>query len=322
MGLLIDGVWYEQDVRGKSADGRFHRQESQFRNWISADGSTGFPAEAGRYRLYVCLACPWAHRTLILRKLKGLEEAIPVTVVDPLMLEGGWRFTAEYPDPLFGANYLHELYQRADPHYTGRVTVPALWDTQTGTIVSNESADLVRMLNSAFDAFAQRPCPDLYPPDLQAEIERVNAYVYDAINNGVYKTGFARTQAAYEEAFDRLFEALDWVEDRLGRQPYLAGERITEADWRLFTTLVRFDPVYVGHFKCNRHRIVDFPNLWAYLRELYQVPGVAETVTFDHIKRHYYVSHTSINPSQVVPKGPAIDFTAPHGRAGRGLSAA
>ncbi|EKV32630.1 Glutathione S-transferase, omega [Caenispirillum salinarum AK4] len=308
MGLLIDGQWHDQWYDTKSTGGRFKRQESAFRDRIGTDR---FPAEAGRYHLYVSLACPWAHRTLIFRALKGLEEAISVSVVDPLMLDNGWEF-GEGGDPLYGLSYLREIYTRADPHYTGRVTVPVLWDREGETIVNNESAELIRMLNADFGALASGP--DFYPEALRGEIDAVNARVYDAINNGVYKTGFATTQEAYEEAYDALFAALDWVEERLSRHRYLVGDTMTEADWRLFTTLVRFDPVYVGHFKCNRNRIADFPNMLGYLRELYQVPGVAGTVSFDHIKRHYYASHTMINPTGIVPKGPAMDLTLPHGR--------
>jgi putative glutathione S-transferase len=332
MGLLIDGVWHDRWYDTKSTGGRFVRSESQFRNWITADGSPGpsgeggFEAEAGRYHLYVSLACPWAHRTLIFRKLKGLDRAIDVSVVDPFMGENGWWFgdsDGVVPDPIHGATYMHQVYTAADPTYTGRVTVPAVWDKKRGTIVSNESAEIIRMFNTAFDASGIGDAGvDFYPEALRGEIDAINERVYHAINNGVYKSGFATTQAAYEEAFDTLFQALDEVEARLGRQRYLAGDRITEADWRLFTTLVRFDPVYVGHFKCNRNRIADFPNLSNYTRELYQVPGVAETVDLTHIKRHYYESHETINPTRVVPKGPAIDYAAPHDRASKFSQAA
>ncbi|WP_404380757.1 glutathione S-transferase family protein [Caenispirillum salinarum] len=308
MGLLIDGQWHDQWYDTKSTGGRFKRQESAFRDRVGTDR---FPAEAGRYHLYVSLACPWAHRTLIFRALKGLEDAISVSVVDPLMLDNGWEF-GDDGDPLYGLSYLREIYTKADPHYTGRVTVPVLWDRERETIVNNESAELIRMLNADFGALASGP--DFYPEPLREEIDAVNARVYDAINNGVYKTGFATTQEAYEEAYDALFAALDWVEERLSRHRYVVGDTLTEADWRLFTTLVRFDPVYVGHFKCNRNRIADFPNMLGYLRELYQVPGVAQTVSLDHIKRHYYASHTMINPTGIVPKGPAMDLTLPHGR--------
>ncbi|WP_455372250.1 glutathione S-transferase family protein [Limibacillus halophilus] len=310
MGLLVDGVWQDKWYDTKSSGGRFKRQDSSFRNWITADGSSGFPAEAGRYRLYVSLACPWAHRTLIFRKLKGLEEMIPVTVVHWHMGSQGWEFREEDgadAEPNYGFQRLYELYQKADPNYTGRVTVPVLWDEKEETIVSNESAEIIRMLNSAFDGIGAKP-GDYYPEALREEIDAINAKVYSKVNNGVYKAGFATTQEAYEEAVTDLFEALDKLEERLSGQRYLAGDRITEADWRLFTTLVRFDPVYVGHFKCNIRRLVDYPNLWAYTRDLYQQPGIAETVNLEHIKKHYYVSHKSINPTGVVPKGPDIDF--------------
>lgn len=311
MGLLIDGRWHDQWYDTKNSGGAFVRPETQFRNWVRADGSTPFQPEAGRYHLFVSLACPWAHRTLILRKLKGLEDAIGVTVVDPLMREEGWTFPD--PDPITGSTRLHEVYTKADPTYSGRVTVPVLWDKKTGTIVSNESAEIVRMLNREFDAFGDAAL-DFYPAELAEEIDRLNAFVYDRVNNGVYKAGFATSQEKYEQAFDALFAALDELDERLAGRRYLLGNRQTEADWRLFTTLVRFDAVYVGHFKCNLRRIADYPNLSGYLRDLYQVPGVAETVDFHHIKRHYYASHTMINPTGVVPKGPALDLDAPHGR--------
>lgn len=318
MGLLIDGVWRDQWYDTKSTGGRFKRQDSAFRNWVTADGEAGptgeggFKAEPDRYHLYVSLACPWAHRTLIFRKLKKLDGLIGVSVVDPLMLEHGWTF-GEGTDELLGKRYLHEVYKTARPDYTGRVTVPVLWDKRQNTIVSNESADIIRMLNSAFDAWGDAGL-DFYPEALRAEIDEVNAFVYDRVNNGVYKAGFATEQGPYEEAFDALFEALDELEARLSRQRYLAGDRLTEADWRLFTTLVRFDPVYFGHFKCNRRRLADYPNLWGFTRELYQAPGVAETVNLTHIKRHYYESHKTINPTGIVPKGPAIDYAGAHGR--------
>ncbi|TWA87353.1 putative glutathione S-transferase [Azospirillum brasilense] len=311
MGLLIDGRWHDQWYDTKNSGGAFVRPETQFRNWVRADGSTPFQPEAGRYHLFVSLACPWAHRTLILRKLKGLEDAIGVTVVDPLMREEGWTFPE--PDPITGSTRLHEVYTKADPTYSGRVTVPVLWDRKTGTIVSNESAEIVRMLNREFDAFGDASL-DFYPAELAEEIDRLNAFVYDRVNNGVYKAGFATSEEKYEQAFDALFAALDELNERLADRRYLLGNRQTEADWRLFTTLVRFDAVYVGHFKCNLRRIADYPNLSGYLRDLYQVPGVAETVDFHHIKRHYYASHTMINPTGIVPKGPALDLDAPHGR--------
>jgi len=322
MGLLIDGEWHDKWYDTKKSGGRFERQASKFRNWVTADGSPGpsgeggFKAEPGRYHLYVSYACPWAHRTLIFRKLKGLEAMIDVSVVDPFMGSNGWFFGDDpdgTDDPVNGAAFLHQVYTRAEPDFTGRVTVPVLWDKERSTIASNESAEIIRMFNSAFDDVGATG-PDFYPKALRQEIDRVNERVYDAINNGVYKTGFATTQETYEEAYDALFSALDWVEERLSRQRYLVDGQITEADWRLFTTLVRFDPVYVGHFKCNRNRLVDFPNLWGYTRELYQVPGVAETVNLRHIKEHYHRSHETINPTRIVPKGPVLDFTEPHGR--------
>ncbi len=297
------------------AQGAFVRQQSAFRDQISADGSSGFPAEAGRYHLYVSLACPWAHRTLIVRKLKGLEEAISLSVVDPLRDELGWRFGPDFPDPLdHGWTHLSQAYAATDPGFQGRVTVPTLWDTETGRVVNNESADILVMLNDAF-AGAGANSLDLYPARLRPEIDALNAWVYDDINNGVYKSGFAATQEAYEAAVRPLFAALERADERLATRRYLFGGAPTLADWRLFTTLVRFDAVYVGHFKCNLRRIVDFPNLSGYLRDLYQQPGIAETVDFDHIKRHYYLTHGSINPSGIVPVGPILDLDAPHERA-------
>jgi len=322
MGLLIDGVWHDKWYDTRKTGGRFKRQDSAFRNWVTADGSAGpsgeagFKAEAGRYHLYVSLACPWAHRTLIFRKLKGLEEIIPVSVVHWHMGREGWSFEegpGVIPDSVNGASHLHQVYTAADPGYTGRVTVPVLWDKQRNTIVSNESAEIIRMFNGAFDGLTGNDL-DFYPEDLRTEIDTVNETVYHKVNNGVYKAGFATAQEAYEEAFDDLFATLDELERRLTLQRYLAGRRLTEADWRLFTTLVRFDAVYHGHFKCNLRRLVDYPNLWDYTRELYQVPGVAETVNLHHIKHHYYESHPTVNPSGIVPKGPALDFTQPHGR--------
>lgn len=312
MGLLIDGRWHDRWYDTASTGGAFVRPDTQFRDRVSDDGSTLFPAEAGRYHLYVSYACPWAHRTLIARALKKLEDVISVTVVDPLMREHGWTIP-DGADPVNNARFLHEVYTRAEPDYTGRVTVPVLWDKENGTIVSNESADILRMLNSAFNAFGDASV-DLYPEDLRGEIDDLNAFVYDRVNNGVYKAGFATAQDKYEAAFDALFAALDELDARLETRRYLLGDRITEADWRFFTTLVRFDAVYVGHFKCNLRRIADYPNLSGYLRDLYQVPGIAGTVHFDHIKRHYYASHTQINPTAIVPKGPALDLDAPHGR--------
>ena len=326
MGLLIDGKWHDRWYDTASTGGRFVRKESAFRNWVTPDGSPGptgtggFRAEAGRYHLYVSLACPWAHRTLIFRKLKGLEDAISLSVVDPLMLDHGWTFgdsPGTIPDTVLGKSYLYEVYGEADSRYTGRVTVPVLWDKERRTIVSNESSEIIRMFNSAFDGPEHGggdPTLDFWPVELRPEIDEINAFVYDRINNGVYKAGFATTQEAYDEAFDQLFDALDRIEARLSRQRYLAGDRLTEADWRLFTTLVRFDAVYYSHFKCNRRRIAEYPNLWSYTRELYQVPGVSETVNLTHIKRHYYGSHRTINPTGIVPKGPDLDFRTPQDR--------
>lgn len=322
MGLLIDGVWHNQWYDTKDSGGRFIRTESQFRNWVTADGSAGptgnagFKAETGRYHLYISYACPWAHRTLIFRALKQLQDVISVSVVDHYMGAEGWTFHEKdgaTPDHLFGYKRLYEIYTRADPNYSGRVTVPVLWDKQRNTIVSNESSEIIRMLNSAFDDFGDAAL-DFYPEALRSEIDEINALVYPNINNGVYRAGFATTQEAYDEAFGQLFDALDHVEERLSRQRYLVGNRLTEADWRLFTTLLRFDPVYVGHFKCNRQRIADYPNLSNYTRELYQVQGVAPTVNLKHIKAHYYGSHKTINPSGIIPVGPEIDYTAPHDR--------
>jgi len=323
MGLLIDGEWRDKWYDTKSTGGAFKRSETAYRNWITPDGSAGpsgtggFPAESGRYHLYVSLACPWAHRTLIFRALKGLDDHISVSVVHPDMLSEGWTFDAGYDgatgDRLYDLPFLRDIYLKADPKASGRVTVPVLWDKVEKTIVSNESAEIIRMLNSAFDGITGNT-DDYWPEDLREAIEPVNSRIYDTLNNGVYKCGFATTQEAYDDAVAPLFDTLDWLEDRLSKQRYLMGERITEADWRLFTTLVRFDPVYHGHFKCNRRRLVDYPNLWAYTRELYQWPGVAQTVNFDHIRRHYYYSQNSVNPHGIVPVGPDIDFDAPHAR--------
>ncbi|HJO68646.1 MAG TPA: glutathione S-transferase family protein [Rhodospirillales bacterium] len=317
MGSLIAGAWRNDRVGAAGPMGRFDRQPMTFRRSVTADGSgDGFMAEPGRYHLYVSYACPWAHRTLIVRTLKRLDDVVSVTAVDPLMGEDGWQFSDADgcgPDPVGGFDHLHEVYTKADPRFTGRVTVPVLWDKERATIVNNESADIIRMFNDAFNAFGDAAL-DLYPKPMRQEIDRVNERVYETVNNGVYKARFAGTREAYEEAFDALFETFEALELSLSRQRYLAGERITEADWRLFTTLVRFDAVYHGHFKCNKRRLIDYANLWAYARELYQVPGVADTVDMDHIKRHYYWSHDSINPTRIVPKGPEIDFTAPHGR--------
>ncbi len=321
MGLLIDGVWHDRWYDTKNTGGRFVRKSSQFRDRVTADGSSGFKAESGRYHLYVSYACPWAHRTLIYRNLKGLEDHISVSVVNPLMLEHGWTFEPRdgvVPDPIFGARFMYEIYTAAKPDYSGRVTVPVLWDKEKGTIVNNESSEIIRFFDHEFDG-AGASGPRFCPPELESDIDAVNRFVYDNINDGVYKCGFATTQEAYEEAVTALFAALAEIEHRLSGSRYLIGETLTEADWRLFTTLVRFDPVYVGHFKCNIKRLADFPNLWAYTRELYQVPGVAETVHVDHIKEHYYRSHRTINPSGVVPAGPEIDFTAPHERGTVGI---
>ena len=327
MGLLIDGVWHDRGHDTGSTGGRFLRRDAQFRNWVTPDGAPGpsgeggFEAEPGRYHLYVSYACPWAHRSLIFRKLKRLEDAISVSVVHWHVGDEGWEFRDGpgcTPDTANGATHLREVYLKVKPDYSGRVTVPVLWDKKRATIVSNESSEIIRMFNAAFDALEHSggdAALDFYPQDLRAEIDAINARVYASVNNGVYRAGFATSQDAYQEAFDALFETLDDLEDRLARRRYLLGARLTEADWRLFTTLLRFDPVYVGHFKCNKRRLADYPNLWGFTRELYQVPGVAETVNLDHIKRHYYGSHESINPSGIVPKGPEIDFTEPHGRA-------
>ncbi len=322
MGLLVDGEWHDQWYDTNATGGRFERDKARFRNWVTADGQPGpsgaggFAGEAGRYHLYVSLACPWAHRTLIFRRIKGLESMIPITVVNPIMREQGWTFEpgrCVKTDPLFEATRLYEVYLQAAPRYSGRVTVPVLWDKKHKTIVSNESSEIIRMFNSAFDGVGAKP-GDYYPEELRAVIDRTNDWIYECINNGVYRAGFATQQDAYEEAVVKLFDAMDAVEERLSRQRYLCGDRITEADWRLFTTLLRFDAVYHGHFKCNLRRLVDYPHMYAYVRELYQWPGVEPTVDFHSIKQHYYVSHTKINPTGVVPLGPVMDFTAPHGR--------
>jgi putative glutathione S-transferase len=315
MGVLVKGVW--RDVGYDTKAGEFLRNESVFRDRVTADGSSGFRAEPGRYHLYVSLACPWAHRTLILRTLKGLEDSISVSIVDPYMGPDGWRFS-DRPDctrdTVTGATRLREIYLKAKPDYTGRVTVPVLWDRKTAAIVNNESADIVRMLNREFNAFAARELPDLYPDSLRPEIDRWNALIYPTVNNGVYRAGFATTQDKYEAAVRSLFETLHILEQHLGRHRYLCGARLTEADWRIFTTLARFDAVYYGHFKCNLRRLSDFQHLWDYTRELYQIPGVAPTVDIVQIKEHYYRSHARINPTGIVPVGPRIDFDAPHGR--------
>ncbi|MDR5818372.1 MULTISPECIES: glutathione S-transferase family protein [unclassified Caballeronia] len=323
MGLLVDGKWQDGWYDTASTGGRFVRKEAAFRNWVTADGAPGpsgeggFRAEAGRYHLYVSLACPWAHRALIMRALKGLQGMIDVSVVHWLMLENGWTFAdgpGVVPDAINGARFMHQVYTAADPNYSGRVTVPVLWDKARGTIVNNESSEVIRMLNSAFDGIGALP-GDYTPHELREDIDALNARIYDTVNNGVYKAGFATTQAAYEEAVLPLFDTLDFLEARLQSRRYLTGPRFTEADIRLFTTLVRFDAVYVGHFKCNLRRIADYPNLSNYAREIYQMPGVADTVNFVHIKRHYYESHRTINPTGIVPAGPLLDFTAAHDRA-------
>ena len=324
MGLLVDGKWQDKWYDTDKTGGKFEREAARFRNWVTADGSAGpegeggFKAESGRYHLYVSMACPWAHRTLIFRKLKGLEKHISVSVVHPDMLENGWEFrpdSEQHRDHLHGFRFMHQVYTKAAPEYSGRVTVPTLWDKKKETIASNESAEIIRMFNSAFDGL-EGVCADLdfYPEELQGEIDEVNARVYDTVNNGVYKAGFATAQDKYEEAYSALFDSLEWLEERLSSQRYLVGGQLTEADWRLFTTLIRFDAVYFSHFKCNRRRIIDFPALSAYVRDLYQVQGVAETVDIDQIKRHYYVSQRTINPTQIVPVGPELDFDSPHGR--------
>jgi putative glutathione S-transferase len=323
MGLLVDGVWQDQWYDTAVSGGRFERQASKFRNWVTPDGDPGpsgqggFRAEPGRYHLYVSLACPWAHRTIIFRKLKKLEDAISLSVVSYHMGNEGWTFdesTGSTGDAVNHARRLSETYMLADAKFTGRVTVPVLWDKQRRTIVNNESAEIIRMFESEFDAFAKHPERHYLPGDLRAAIDELNAYVYENVNDGVYRTGFARTQHAYEEAFGRLFDALDELDARLASSRYLMGEEITEADWRLFTTLVRFDPVYVGHFKCNLRRVADYPQLSGYLRDLYQHPGIAATVDMDQIKRHYYRTHPALDPTRIVPVGPALDLAAPHGR--------
>ncbi|VVT19179.1 S-transferase [Roseovarius sp. EC-HK134] len=323
MGQLVNGKWQDTWYDTESTGGKFVRSTAKFRNWITADGTAGpsgdggFKADSGRYHLYVSLACPWAHRTLIFRALKGLEDHIDVSIVHPDMLSEGWEFRTDFPgatgDRLYGLPYARDIYLKADPDISGRVTVPILWDTERETIVSNESAEIIRMFNSAFDDITGNTL-DFWPKDLRAAIEPVNARTYDTVNNGVYKAGFATSQEAYESAVHPLFDSLDWLEGRLGQHRYVMGDNATEVDWRLFTTLIRFDPVYHLHFKCNRARIVDYPNLWGYLRDLYQWPGVAGTVNFEHIVRHYHYSHDTINPNRIIPINPVLDFDAPHGR--------
>lgn len=323
MGLLVDGQWQDQWYDTKSTGGRFERSASQFRNWITADGRAGpsgkddFKAESGRYHLYVSYACPWAHRALVMRAWKGLEKHIDVSVVHPLMLENGWEFRTDFDgatgDPLHGFDKLYQLYLKADPHYSGRVTVPVLWDKQRETIVNNESAEIIRILGSAFDDIGALP-GDYYPADLRDAIDAINDPIYQRVNNGVYKAGFATSQEAYDEAATALFDTLDDLDRRLGQSRYVLGSTLTEADLRLWTTLVRFDAVYVTHFKCDHKRIADYPNLDGLLREIHQLPGVAETVRLDHIRNHYYRSHPTVNPHGIIPIGPSPDFSAPHGR--------
>jgi len=322
MSLMLNGKIQADWLKAEIDDGEFIRQDSQFRNWVTLDGKAGqtgeagFKAETDRYHLYVSYACPWAHRTLIFRKLKQLENIISVSVVHPHMRTQGWSFES-YPDAtgdtLYNHKYLYETYTQADSTYTGIVTVPVLWDKQQKTIVNNESSEIIRMFNTSFDQWTDNRV-DYYPDALRLEIDAINKRVYDNVNNGVYRTGFAHSQKAYEKNFDRLFDTLNFLENLLSKQRYLVGKQITEADWRLFTTLVRFDAVYVGHFKCNKCRIIDYPNLYNFMLELYQWPGIAETVNFIHIKQHYYYSHTEINPTQIIPKGPAQDFDQPHNR--------
>jgi len=313
MGMLVEGEWKTEN-RLRNEEGRFVRSETSFRDRVTADGSSGFPAETGRYHLYVSWACPWAHRTAIMRRLKGLEDAISLSSVAPFMGEDGWTFSDRFQDPLYGAGHLREIYTKADPDYTGRVTTPVLWDKEREIIVNNESREVIRMLDTEFEEYVATGT-DFYPESLREDIDWTIDAIYNPINNGVYRSGFAATQEAYDEAVTEVFDALDHWEDVLSRQRYLCGDAVTEADWCMFTTLVRFDPVYHYHFKCNLRKISDYPNLWGYLRDLYQIPGVAETVDLDHIKRHYYTSHESVNPTRIVPKGPILDLDEPHDRA-------
>lgn len=323
MGQLVDGVWHDTWYETKSTGGHFKRSEAHFRNWITADGQPGisgnggFQAAAGRYHLYVSLACPWAHRTLLMRHLKGLETHIPVSVVHPLMLDHGWTFDVDFPDAtgdsLYQHEFLYQLYLHAKPDYSGRVTVPVLWDTEQHTIVSNESADIIRMFNSAFDQVGAKP-GDYYPVALRPQIDELNGWIYDKVNNGVYKAGFATSQSAYDEAATQVFVALSQLESILARQRYLTGAQLTEADLRLWTTLIRFDPVYHTHFKCDKYRLSDYPNLFAFLRDIYQMPGIADTVNMAHIRHHYYRSHGTINPHGVISLGPEQNLNRPHGR--------
>ncbi|WP_111643308.1 glutathione S-transferase family protein [Marinimicrobium alkaliphilum] len=324
MGLLVKGEWHDEWYDTEKTGGEFIREDAQFRDWVTPDGSAGpdgqkgHKAEAGRYHLYVSYACPWAHRTLIFRKLLGLEDAISVAVVHPHMLSKGWEFKKDDTfgtdkDPLYGFDCMHQVYTKHDSQYSGRVTVPVLWDKQEEKIINNESAEIIRMLCTGFKDIAKNP-KNFYPETLKDKIDAINKTVYHNINNGVYRSGFATKQEKYAQAYRKLFGALDEVEGILGKQAFLTGDEITEADWRLFTTLVRFDAVYHGHFKCNRNRIEDYPNLSNYVRQLYQWPGVAETVHIDHIQHHYYYSHDTINPTRIVPEGPELDFTLPHNR--------
>jgi putative glutathione S-transferase len=310
--MLVEGVWKDIARDTRKTGGEFLRPDSAFRDRVTADGSSGFKAEPGRYHLYVSLACPWAHRTIVYRALKGLEQAITLSAADPISEPNGWTFTSRpgaVADPANGVRFLYEVYVKARPQYTGRVTVPTLWDTKTGTIVNNESSEIIRMLNREFDALAARPLPDLYPEALRAEIDRWNDLIYPTVNNGVYRAGFATAQDKYEQAVTELFRTLDWLEKRLLKRKWLCGKTFTEADVRLFTTLVRFDAVYYSHFKCNLRRLVDYPNLWRWTRRVYALPGVAKTVDMKEIKEHYYRSMKQINPTQVVPKGPLLDFS-------------
>lgn len=323
MGQLVDGVWQDVWYDTTSTGGAFKRSTAKFRNWITTDGAAGpsgedgFEAQSGRYHLYVSYACPWAHRTLVFRALKGLEDHISVSVVHPHMLGDGWTFETDFADAtgdtLYGLPFARDIYLKADPKISGRVTVPILWDKQRETIVSNESSEIIRMFNSAFNGITGN-ADDYWPAALRDAIEPVNDRIYDTVNNGVYKAGFATTQEAYEAGVLPLFKSLDWLEDRLSQSRYLMGDRLTEADWRLWTTLIRFDPVYHLHFKCNRKRIVDYPNLWAFTRELYQIEGIAQTVKMDHIVHHYHYSHETINPNRIIPINPVLDYDAPHGR--------
>jgi putative glutathione S-transferase len=315
MGQLVDGVWRDEWYDTAATKSAFVRKESAFRDWVSDDGSTAHPVEEGRYHLYVAYACPWAHRTLIMRQLKGLTSVIPISVVDPDMLSEGWTFGGE-TDVLLGVRRLYEVYLKADPHFSGRVTVPVLWDKQAATIVNNESSEIIRMMNGPLARLGDPATPehDYYPPSLREDIDAINAVIYDTVNNGVYKAGFATAQAAYDTAYAALFQTLDMLEDRLSGRRYLVGGQLSEADIRLFTTLVRFDAVYFAHFKCNRQHLYEFTNLWGYLRDINQVPGIAETVRLDQIKRHYYASQRTINPTGIVPLGPTLSFAGAHGR--------